>query len=234
MRSIFALFVLSLIGLSGCASLNHPVQMANLAAPSQHYLLDQTQPDDYPGFLVGEGSIYSCRYGIHYEASDEFTPPKAQMFADLLAQALPQITTHSVVLLRFDVYFNQRLQRLHEAANAGVGGIVGSTLSEQAALQNMGVFTYQKLLIDTNPEVDRHPGENQVGCDNDHEGEYYPSEISGGYDVVVSWFKFTVDGQPYEFRTFYQFQPQDKAAVSAGIDEAIRMSVQGIAQRIKL
>ncbi|HEV7164169.1 MAG TPA: hypothetical protein VGO35_02120 [Gammaproteobacteria bacterium] len=221
------------LGLSGCASLDNPVSFTDLQAPSQQFVTDESPADDYPGFLTGEGSDFSCRYGIHFESKDEFSPPKAQLFAALLAQALPQITTHKVVLRRFDVYFNYRLKILHDLGNAGVGGVVGSSMAEQAAMQNMGVFTFDKLLIDTNPEVDRHPGQNQVGCDNAHEGEYYPSEISGGFSVVVSWFKFTVDGHPYEFRTFYQFQPDTKAQKSAGIAEAIRMSIQGIAKKIQ-
>lgn len=234
MRLASSLVVVTLLGLTGCASLDRAVAMPDLKAPAQPYLTDQTEPDDYPGFLAGEGNDFSCHYGIHFETKGEFSPPKAQLFADLLAQDLPAIASHKVVLQRFDVYYNQRLRVLHALGNAGIGGIVGSSMAEQAAYQNMGVFTYDKLLIDAKPEVDRHPGENQVGCDNAHEGEYYPMEISGGYDVVVSWFKFTVDDHPYEFRTFYQLQVENKAAMLAGTDEAIRMSVQGIAKQIQL
>ena len=237
MRFSLLLLAVSLTGLSGCASLNRPVAMTDLHAPAQQYVADQTPADDYPGFLAGEGNDFSCHYGIHFESQEEFSPPKPQIFADLLAQDVPAITTHKVVLQRFDVYYNYRLKILHALGSAGIGGAVGSTIeqmNEQAAHQNAGIFTFDKLLIDINPEADRHPGENQVGCDNAHEGEYYPSEISGGYDVVVTWFKFTVDDHPYEFRTFYQFQPEDKPATLAGINEAIRMSVQGVAQKIQL
>jgi hypothetical protein len=233
MRFSLPLLVLSIMGLSGCASLDRPVAMTDLHTPVQQYVDDQSPADNYPGFLTGEGSDFSCRYGIHFESKQEFSPPKAQLFGDLLAQDLPTITSHKVVLQRFDVYYNYRLKILHALGNAGIGGIIGSTMAQQAAYQNMGIFTFQKIFIDTNPEVDRYPGQNQVGCDNAHEGEYYPVEISGGYDVVVSWFKFTVDGRPYEFRTFYQFQPQDKPATLAGINEAIRMSVLGISQKIQ-
>lgn len=234
MRFALPLLALSLLGLGGCASLDRPVAMTDLQAPAQQYLSDQTAPDDYPGFLAGEGNDFSCHYGIHFETREEFSPPKVQLFTDLLAQDLPAITSHKVVLERFDVYYNYRLKLLHRLGQSGIGGAIGYSLDESAALQNMGVFTYDKLLVDTKPEVDRYPGKNQVGCDNAHEGEYYPSEISGGFDVVVTWLKFTVDGQPYEFRTFYQFQPQDKPATLAGIDEAIRVSVQGVAQKIQL
>lgn len=67
-----------------------------------------------------------------------------------------------------------------------------------------------------------------------NEGEYYPSEISGGHDVVITWLKFSVDGHPYYFRTFYQFQPDNNDDIAAGIKSALRMSIQGIAPRIQL
>ena len=237
MRFSWCFLALGLLGLGGCAAMNKPVTMTDLRPPAQQYLVDRSPADSYPGFLAAEGNDFSCRYGIHFESEDEFTPPKAQLFTDLLAQDLPGITAHQVVLQRFDVYYNYRLKLIHTLGSAGLGGVVGMSVdqaNQQVARQNMGIVVFDKLLIDTNPEVDRHSGQNQVGCDNAHEGEYYPMEISGGYDVVVSWFKFTVDGHPYEFRTFYQYQPQDKAALIAGIDEAIRMSIKGVAQKVEL
>jgi hypothetical protein len=235
MRLVRPLLALSILGLGGCASLDRPIDMADLPAPPQQYVTDQTADDDYPGFLTGEGSDFSCRYGIHFESKGEFAPPKVQLFASLLAQDLPTIAAHKVVLQRFDVYYNHRLRQLHAISNAGLGGPIVSSMNAVAAYQNMGIFTFDKLLIDTKPEVDRYPGQNQVGCDNAHEGEYYPSEISGGHDVVVSWFKFTVDDHPYEFRTFYQFQPDDDKKLQIdGIGDAIRMSIQGIAKQIQL
>ncbi len=62
----------------------------------------------------------------------------------------------------------------------------------------------------------------------------YPSEISGGHDVVVTWMKFTVDERPYYFRSFYQFTPEGKVMIADGIKEALQMSVNGIAPKIKL
>jgi hypothetical protein len=234
------MFVLALacaIAMGGCAAMDHKVILADLQQPSQPFVVDRTQPDSYPGFLGGEGNDLSCRYGIHHQSANEFSPPKAQLFAGLMTQALPSITSHKVVLERFDVYFNHRLHALHTLGAGGLGGTLGDAIreaNERAAHQNITVFTFDKLLIDTNPDVDRHPGENQVGCDNRHEGEYYPSEISGGHDVVVTWLKFSVDGHPYDFRTYYQFQPEGKDNVIAGIKDALQMSVQGIAPRIQL
>ena len=225
------------ISLWGCAAMDNKVSLGDLPQPPQQFVVDRTQPDNYPGFLGGEGNDLSCRFGIHHESANEFSPPKAQLFSALMAKSLPSITSHKVQLERFDVYYNHRLRALHVVGSGGVGGAVGAAIqatNEQAAHQNISVFTVDKLLIDAEPEVNRHPGENQVGCDNRHEGEYYPSEISGGHDVVVTWLKFTVDNKPYYFKTFYQFQPDGKDQIAAGIRDAIQMSIHGIAPRIQL
>jgi hypothetical protein len=229
--------VLGTIALTGCAVMDNQVKMDNLQKPTASFLVDKSGPDSYPAFLAAEGNDLSCRYGIHHESAAEFTPPKAQVFASLLEQALPSIASHKVVLQQFDVYYNHRLKALHVLGSGGLGGVVGASIgavNEGAAHQNSTVFTVDKVLIDTAPEVNRHPGENQVGCDNRHEGEYYPSEISGGHDVIVTWMKFTVDERPYYFRSFYQFTPEGKPMVADGIKEALQMSVNGIAPKIKL
>ena len=229
--------VLSGIALTGCTVMDNQVKMDDLQKPSAAFLVDKTHPDSYPAFLAAEGNDLSCRYGIHHESAAEFSPQKSQLFAALLAQALPPIVSHKVVLEQFDVYYNHRLKTLHQLGSGGLGGALGAAIgsqNEKAAHQNMSVFTVDKVLIDTDPEVNRHPGENQVGCDNRHEGEYYPSEISGGHDVVVTWMKFTVDERPYYFRSFYQFTPEGKVMIADGIKEALQMSVNGIAPKIKL
>jgi hypothetical protein len=229
--------ILCATGLTGCAVMNNQVKMDDLQKPSAPFLVDKTSPDSYPGFLAAEGNDLSCRYGIHHESAAEFSPQKAQVFAGLLAQALPSIVSHKVVLEQFDVYYNHRLTALHVLGSGGIGGVVGASIgdaNDRAAHQNSSVFTVDKVLIDTDPEVNRHPGENQVGCDNRHEGEYYPSEISGGHDVIVTWMKFTVDARPYYFRSFYQFTPDGKGMVADGIKEALQMFVNGIAPKIKL
>jgi hypothetical protein len=224
--------VLGAVALTGCAVMDNQVKMDNLQRPTTSFLVDKTGPDSYPAFLGAEGNDLSCRYGIHHESVAEFSPPKAQVFASLLEQALPSIASHKVVLQRFDVYYNHRLNALHVLGGV-VGGLIGGAI-EDAAHQNSTVFTVDKVLIDTDPEVNRHPGENQVGCDNRHEGEYYPSEISGGHSVIVTWMKFTVDERPYYFRSFYQFTPEGKQMVADGINEALQMSINGIASKIKL
>jgi hypothetical protein len=218
--------------LVGCASLQNNVTMQGLPSDSR-YVVDKTKPDSYPGFLAAEGNDMSCRYGIHYQSAKEFSPPKAQVFAGLLAQDLPAITSHKVVLEQFDVYENHLLNALHAVGSMFGGGLFVATL-ESAAHQNKDVFTTDKLIVDTKPGVDRHPKENQVGCSNRGEGEYYPSEISGGSDVVVIWLKFSVDDHPYAFRTYYQFQPAGREQVAAGIKDAIELSVNAIAAQVQI
>jgi hypothetical protein len=225
--AIVGLFAIVLVG---CASLDHKVAMTNLQQPSSHFLVDETKPDDYPSFAAGEGNIYSCRYGIHYQSADEFDPPKAEIFAALLAEQLPSIVNHNVELERFDVFLNQRLKYLHMVGR-GMGGAVGEAIASVGTV-NLNVYTFKKIQIDSSPGTVVHLEENMVGCDNAFEGEYYASEISGGHDVVVTWLKFRVDETTYHFKTYYQFQPADDVEATNGVAEAIRMSIEGIAPKI--
>ena len=222
-----------IIGLSGCATLQHTVAMPGLRRFKSDYVVDQSRPDDYPSFLAGEGNIYSCRYGIHYETPGEFHPPRAQMFAALLAKSLPGIARHRVVLRRFDVYFNYRLAMLHIAGGA-IGGIVGRAIAQSGEV-NKNVFTFKKIILVTDPlQIKHDPKEHQVGCDNAHEGEYYASEITGGNDVVVTWLSFDVDKVPYQFESYYQLQPDNQSSIALGIAEAIRMTIEGAATKVRL
>lgn len=217
---------------AGCATIGNQVKITSAANVDTSYVTDATTPDNYAGYLAGEGNIYSCRYGIHMESQAEFTPPKAQIFASLLEQSRPEIVTHHVVLQRFDVYQNQRLKMLHNVG-AMEGGYIGYRL-EKAGLINADLYTFKKLMVDTNPMKKRGKNEHQVGCDDRKEGEYYSSEISGGHDVIVTWLVFSVDGKAYAFRTFYQYQPATKADISAGIDESLHETIDAIAQRIAM
>lgn len=227
-RLFFTILVTTLT--VGCVNFDHKISMTDLADPVSRYVVDQTEPDDYPGHMAAEANIYSCRFGIHHQSADEFDPPKAKIFASLLASYIPGITERRVVLRRFDVYHNERLKVLNKAGK-GFGGAVGIAVA-QVGNVNEDVFTFKKLQIDTNPGSVVRAEENMVGCDKAREGEYYASEISGGHNVVVTWLQFDVDESAYHFRTFYQFQPQDRAAVAVGISEAIRMSIEGVASRV--
>jgi hypothetical protein len=220
----------ALIG--GCASINSPVRVMSPANLDTSYVTDATKPGNYPGFLAGEGNIYSCRYGIHHESRTEFIPPKAAIFASLLEESRPDISAHHVTLQRFDVYQNKRLKMLH-TVGALEGGYVGYRL-EKAGLVNSSLYTFKKLLIDADPMTKRGKKEHQVGCDDRKEGEYYSSEISGGHDVIVTWLVFSVDDKPYAFRSFYQYQPIAKEDVAAATSESIHETIEAIAQRINV
>lgn len=233
---------LGIICLPGCATIRNQVVMADLRPPAQSFLVDRTPTDSYPGFMVGEGNIYSCRYGIHHQSSREFEPPKDQILAALLVQFLPEISRHEVLLHRFDVYFNDRPKALRLGHAAGAAAVTGAgaaagthfIVPDNTDEVNNNVATFDQILIDPDPETTRHQAGKQVGCANAKEGEYYALEISGEHEVVVTWLKFEVNGTPYHYRTFYQFQPSGKLEVSAGIAEAIRLTVEVAAQRIVL
>ncbi len=75
---------------------------------------------------------------------------------------------------------------------------------------------------------------NMVGCDDRQEGEYDPSLISGGHDVIVSWLRFTVDGTEYHLRSFYQFQPEKPEDVNSAATLAVERTVEAVSSAIKL
>lgn len=225
------LFALLPCLLASCVTVSHNVAMNDLARPARDFVDDRTKPDDYPGFAAGEGNIYSCRYGIHHQSSAEFQPPKKEIFAALIAKSVPEIAAHRVSLQRFDVYFNHRLATLNKAGNA-IGGGVGAAIAAVGNV-NKDVFTFDKLIVDRNPGAVRHEGENQVGCDRAQEGEYYASEVSGGHSVIVTWMKFEVDGHPFLYRTYYQFQPGQGIALEDAIRDAMAKSVAAIAPEVR-
>jgi hypothetical protein len=220
--------------MSGCA-LKKNVVLNNIGTTpiDDSYVNNQLDPDSYPGFMAGQGNIYSCRYGIAFITRKEFTPPKEQMFAFLLKQNIPNIDKHKVTLEQFDVYYNQRLKSLSGAGTA-MGGIVGQMIASSANNSNFG-FTYNNLLVDIIP--DTYPietTENAVGCDNANEGEYYPSRVTAGHDVVVTWLKFQIDDESYHFRTLYQVQPEGLDEIDEAISTAIIESMKAVTQQIRI
>lgn len=224
-------FSLLILLVTGCA-VTPPVTFNNLP-PSKLSITNNLSKVDYPSYMAGAGNIYSCRFGIYYKTPDEFSPAREIIFASLLEKNIPQIKNHTIVLLQFDVYYNKRLKQLH-AAGSAIGGIIGDA-AENAASRGYFGFMNKNFLIDTIPgSFPLKTGEVSVGCDNENEGEYYPSRVSGGHDVVVSWFKFSVDGKIYHFRTEYQFQPENEAQIQAGISKAIDISLENIAAQIKI
>lgn len=223
--------ILAVCALTGCATIGNTVVMSDATDTLSDYLVDRTGPDNYPSFMAAEGNIYSCRYGIHHQSMEEFSPPKSVMFGSLLRKELPDISSRQVVLHRFDVYHNRRLRTL-KIAGSGMGGAIGSAISDVGNV-NKDVFSFEKLQVERNPGTFIIPEENMVGCDKAREGEYYASQISGGHDVIVTWLEFSVDSTEHKFRTFYQFQPPTQADVAPGIDEAIRMSIRAVAKQIQ-
>ncbi|WP_148264856.1 hypothetical protein [Collimonas fungivorans] len=231
-----SIFTLSALLLGGCASIDNKVDMSGITPSKTQYVVDNTKPDNYPGYMAGEGNIYSCRYGIHYQSADEYNPRKAVIFASLLQKYAPTVTSHEVTLERFDVYYNSRLKSKQRVAGILGGGLINAILLQEAAdalAANKDIYTFDKILIDTDPDKNRHPKEKVVGCENEKEGEYFGSEINSGHDVIVTWLKFTIDSKPYHFRTYYQFQPENKESIAGGIKEAIQMSLEGIAPKLQ-
>ena len=126
-KTFFFIAIISLV-MVGC-KVTPPVKIEGLEV-NKPYLIDSSKELDYPGFMAGAGNIYSCRYGIYYKRSDEFTPTKDIVFSGLLSKNLPNIETHKVELFRFDVFYNKRLKQLQAASY--MGGIVGMMAADAA------------------------------------------------------------------------------------------------------
>lgn len=222
-----------LLSICGCAP-KSMVKLPDHGRTDLHYVIDASHPDNYPAFMVGEGNIYSCRYGIHFYAADEFVPPKTRMFAELLATARPQLVEHKVELDRFDVYHNLRL-RLLSFAGTGLGGAVGHEIARNADEKNNPAVDLPPFVLVENPgngRPDNH--ENQIGCDGAAEGEYYPSQVNGGSDVIVVWLNFKVDAKPYSYRSMYQFHFDSQGGEGIAVITAIRTTIDAVASRILL
>lgn len=233
MRRALVPLLATLLITTGCAGLAHKVTTSDIPAPAKHYVTDQTKVDDYPGFMAGEGNVYSCRGGIHLVWAQDYQPAKAEAFAALLAQQLPAITSHQVVLNRFDVYTNRR-QRMVEQAYSSVGPGLIADVASNWANRNLLVVSSTDLLLDLDPLTPRLTDDDIVGCSYQGEGEYYWPEITGGHNVVVTWLKFDVDGKPYLFRTFFHYEPTPRISTDAAVNRAVRETFKAIAPRIDL
>lgn len=64
------------------------------------------------------------------------------------------------------------------------------------------------------------------------EGIIFASLAAAGHDVIFTWLVFSVDGQPYAFRSFYQYQPTVKGDVATAIDDSDDETIEAVARRI--
>jgi len=231
MKKLVLLAVVSLFA-TGC-SMKNPVLMEGLPSGDNRYVIDNTKEDDYPGFWTGEGNIYTCRYGIHFQSQDEFSPPKAEMFGALLKEQFPNIIHNQVALDRFDVYVNTRLLNLR-GAGAGIGGAIGGMIAGGAMALEEG-FTDKLLRVERVPE--EYPfetDENAVGCDGKMEGEYYSSRVTGGHSVVVTWLQFSINGEGYHFRSEYQFPSSEIREKEVAVEAAIRKTIKAVSSMLSV
>ena len=236
-------FLVALIAITlvGCASAPPVVQFSAAAEAPLNYVENKLAPDTYPNYLAGEGNIYSCRFGIHMQSADQFNPSKDKVFSALLLKALPDVRSRKVVLTRFDVYVNNRLGMLRTAGQS-IGGFVGAAVADSDKV-NANVFTFKKLIVDAAPlNPKARPNEHIVGCDHEHEGEFFASDISGGHAVIVTWLAFQVDEVPYTFKTYYQFQSDhptaptmiNPATIGSVVNTAVDATFEYAATSVKL
>ena len=162
-------------------------------------------------------SIYSYRCLLYF--SNFF------WFEKLLFKYKKGIENHKIVLKQFDVYDNKRSSLLPSV----IGGLIGAVLtssSDNTEVEN-------PLILDVvHKDYPIKTEENAVGCDNEMEGEYYESRIPKGYDAIVSWFKFSVDGEEYHYRVVYPYYKEDKRKVNEIVADGIEKSIELIATKI--
>ena len=223
------------VALTGCG----PQLLVKVDAPPSNgvdtaYVRDEAGRDRYPSFAGGEGNIYSCRYGIHGYLRSELDPPKEELFARLLAEAKPAIVAHDVRLERFDIYRNWRTRLLRFAGQTMGGAVVSGQAHKLDAEHNPDVVQ-EAFSLQQDPGDGRGARtENQIGCDGVGEGEYFPSEVTRGHDVIVIWLNFKVDGQPYRFRSMYQFQYTDLPGNDKAVADAIKVTIREVAKKLPI
>ena len=232
------LLILTVCLTSGCAGIKHHIFIPGVEAPKESYVENHLQKDNYPGFLAAEGNIYSCRYGIHFMSHSELPHPKDVIFASMFAKYHPEITKHKIKLHRFDIYYNWRIRALKNAApavGAAVGGVLGSTIQSSIdgyANTLHGSYVYEDLLVEVNPEKMEVKDEDKfVGCRKRDEGEYLAGVVSKGHDVVVSRFKFELDGTEYSFKTYHQ---TNWGTINDAVNRALRMSFKAMGERLPI
>jgi len=220
--------------LTACAT-GPSVNIAEVPASYRSSINSKITSDSYPSFMAAEGNIYSCRYGIALVKSDSFQPPKEHIFASYLKKYRPDINTSQITLRQLDVYHNNRLEML-AGAGAAVGGIIGGSIAHSALKSQKGFSNSKLKVYDLNKGSYAVPGENAVGCDDKHEGEYYTSRVTGGSSVIVSWFNLEYAGKFYRYRTTYEYQSEGadpRAEKAAAIEKAFESSVRSIDDQIR-
>lgn len=226
--------------ISGCTTLQK-VDMSDLPSADREFVTSKIEADNYPGFLTGEGNIYSCRYGIHYMREKEFEPSKSQIFSGLLTKYLPESSGHEVTLNRFDVYYNWRLRALEAAGpavGAALGGVLGAAIGSEisnSANQKQGTFVFEDLVIELDPEnIPVDEDARYVGCKGKHEGDYKVGLVSGGHDVVITWLNFNIGAQKYSYKTYYQTQLDESGGMPQSVEAALEKTFAAISENIVL
>lgn len=205
MQKRVCLLILFMAVLSGC-SINPPQTLGLPGQPQgSAFVKDNRQALNYPGFLAGEGNIYSCHYGIAYLGKDLLTPDPLSILEYHLAQHHPDIATRNVTLNRFDIFYNWKEPLMGVAKNAAAGALTGATGDSWTARQGPM----------TGPVI---------GCEDEELGEYYRSEVPIGNPAMVTYLELVVDDRSVKIRNVspietYEMLP--KNALAPLIDDAI-------------
>ncbi|MCV6607515.1 MAG: hypothetical protein OIF32_04830, partial [Campylobacterales bacterium] len=154
MKSLIQIVVLitTIMLFSGCVK-TPPVEFKELPK-TESFVINELQNTDYPSFIIGEGNIYSCRYGIHYMTDDEFAYPRIEVFEKLLLKNMPSIKSSKIKLKQFDIYINRRLVSLRTMSYgiAGISPLAHGIIYGASQKNRYGVMK-DDFLIDSIPQT---------------------------------------------------------------------------------
>lgn len=196
--------ILTLI-LSGC-TINPPQNLSLSGTPqSNSFVTDDREDLDYPGYMAGEGNIYSCHYGIAYFEDELLNPKPISILEHHLIQNHPEISKNNVSVNRFDIFYNWKEPLMQVAKHSVAGALSGVTGNTWVAKEG--------------------PLEGEIiGCENENLGEYYRSEVPVGYAAMVTYLDLNVDSRVIKVRNVTPIMVDGvplKKELSPWIDKAI-------------
>lgn len=169
----------------GCASL--PVaQIPTVAIPQADKVLfeDQRVSPSAGPFLFAEGNVYSCHYGIKKIGDGAMQPDRMTALHSYLDnRVFKDGKPHTVIVTRFDIYWNQ-----HVTGERGVFGLAGEAISSSGYVIGC-----------------KGAEEGEYYSSEVPSPEYYASGTPGkfNYSAIVIYLRSKIDGQEYNVRTVY-------------------------------
>jgi len=194
-----AILILS-ISIMGC-SMHKPIVIENTGTTHNISIEDARKKVDYPGYLTGEGNIYSCHYGIHLYRENEIIPSKLVLLQSSLEQKF-NLKGADITLNRFEIYSN--MDPFAGASAAGLaGGLIGLGIYEVLSTDVAGA---SEAIYQEGKEIDLNRG-TLSGCDSGQSkiqhGEFYVREVLDQHVAIVTYLNIYINGAFLKLRSVY-------------------------------